>query len=241
MARADPQGNDAAILDLLARHRILRHLPADELQTMMRGAALQTWPDRATIFTQGQEGRSVLAVIEGYVKLSSSTAGGREVVLEVAGPGSVFGEVAVLNGWTRAADAMALSRARLLTIDGRAFLRALERAPAALFEVTRLLSERLRHATEQLTDSVDLPAAARIAKALTQLAGLHSHPVANGLQIDLSLSQRELGGMTGLTRESINKHLSSWRDNGWITFTDGAITLVNLEALQALLVDHAYV
>jgi hypothetical protein len=47
--------------------------------------------------------------------------------------------------------------------------------------------------------------------------------------------------MTGLTRESINKHLSSWRDNGWITFTDGAITLVNLEALQALLVDHAYV
>jgi CRP-like cAMP-binding protein len=240
-ARAEPPGSDDAILGLLGQHRILRHLPAAELQALLRGASLQAFADRGLIFTQGQEGRSVLAVIEGFVKLSSCTPGGREVVLEVAGPGSVFGEVAVLNGWTRAADALALSPAKLLAIDGRAFLRALERAPAALFEVCRLLSERLRHATEQLTDSVDMPAAARIAKALIQLAGLHSHPVGNGLQIDLSLSQRELGGMTGLTRESINKHLSAWRDSGWITAADGAITLVNLQALRDLLMDHAFV
>lgn len=231
------EDGESVILDLLGQHRILRHLPPPALGALVRGASMQRVVDRGVIFRQGDEGRSVLAVIEGYVKLSSSTAAGREVVLEVAGPGNVFGEVAVLNNWPRAADALALSPARLLAIDGRAFMRALQDAPAALMEVARLLSERLRRATEQLTDSVDTPAAARIAKALIQLAGLHSHPVRGGLRIDLALSQRELGAMTGLTRESINKHLSAWRDANYVTFNDGAITLVNLSALRDLLHD----
>jgi CRP/FNR family transcriptional regulator, cyclic AMP receptor protein len=224
----------ARVLELLGQHRILRHLPQTELQALVRGAQLQKYLDRDPIFAQGDEGQSVLAVVEGFVKLSSSTAGGREVVLEIAGPGNVFGELSVLNGWPRAADAQALSVVRLLAIEGKAFLRALERTPAALFEVTHVLSERLRRATEQFTDGVDLPAAARLAKALTQLAGLHSHPGPDGLHIDLNLSQRELGGMTGLTRESINKHLATWRDSGWVRLSERGIVLINPRALRDL-------
>jgi len=82
---------------------------------------------------------------------------------------------------------------------------------------------------------VDLPAPARLAKALFRLAALHSHPVPGGLRIDLMLSQRELGGMTGLTRESINKHLSGWRDSGWVQLDERAIVLSDLSALRGLL------
>jgi CRP/FNR family transcriptional regulator, cyclic AMP receptor protein len=222
------------VLELLGHHRILRHLQQTELQALVRGALVQKYLDRDPIFAQGDEGQSVVAVVEGFVKLSSSTSAGREVVLEIAGPGSVFGELAVINGWPRSADAQALSTVRLLAIEGKSFMRALERAPSALVELTKLLSERLRRATEQITDAVDMPAAARLAKALIQLAGLHSHPGPDGLHIDLNLSQRELGGMTGLTRESINKHLATWRDSGWVRLSDGGIVLVNPRGLRDL-------
>jgi CRP-like cAMP-binding protein len=89
-----------------------------------------------------------------------------------------------------------------------------------------------------MTDGLDLPAPARLAKALLQLAALHSRAVGDGLQISLALSQRELGGMTGLIRESINKHLGLWRDAGWLSLTGRTITLHDVAALRGLLRDQ---
>jgi CRP/FNR family transcriptional regulator, cyclic AMP receptor protein len=230
--------HEEEILRLLEGHRFLRRLPREELHALIRQASVLAFAERDMVFAQGDAGATVLVVVEGYVKLSSSTFGGREVVLEVAGPGAVFGELAVLNEWPRAADAAALSACRLLSIDGKQFVRTLVRAPEAMFEIIRLLSERLRSTTEQMTDGLDLPAPARLAKALLHLAALHSHPVKSGLRIDFQLSQRELGGMTGLTRESINKHLATWRDSGWVTLSDRYVTVLNPQRLQDLLRDH---
>jgi len=240
MPKPAPAGkHEEEILRLLEGHRFLRRLPREELHVLVRQASVLAFAEREMVFAQGDAGATVMVVVEGYVKLSSSTFGGREVVLEVAGPGAVFGELAVLNEWPRAADAAALSACRLLSIDGRQFIRTLARAPEAMFEIIRLLSERLRSTTEQMTDGLDLPAPARLAKALMQLAALHSHPVKEGLRIDFQLSQRELGGMTGLTRESINKHLAAWRDSGWVRLSDRYVTVLNPQRLQDLLRDHS--
>lgn len=231
--------HEPEILRLLEGHRFLGRLPREELHALIRQSTMLSFSEREMVFAQGDTGATVILMVEGYVKLSSSTFGGREVVLEVAGPGAVFGELSVLNGWPRAADAAALSACRLLSIDGKAFIRSLGRAPEAMFEIIRLLSERLRSTTEQMTDGLDLPAPARLAKALMHLAALHSHPVKSGLRIDFQLSQRELGGMTGLTRESINKHLAHWRDAGWVTLSDRYVTVLNPQRLHDLLRDHA--
>ena len=230
-----PRPREEDLLRLLAKNPVLRRLPEAELAGLLRRANVQDVAERARIFDQGDAGRTVMAVVDGYVKLAASTAAGREVILEVAGPGAVFGELAVLNGWTRAAEAEALSACRLLVIDGAEFIRTLMRQPEAMLEVVRLVSERLRAVTELMTDSVDLPAPARLAKALLRLAALHSHAVPGGLRIDLMLSQRELGGMTGLTRESINKHLSGWRDSGWVQLDERAVVLTDPGALRGLL------
>jgi CRP-like cAMP-binding protein len=235
---AQPARRDAATTGLLRGHRFLGKLSPAGLDALIDQATTLNLADRETIFSQGDPGHTVMVVLEGYVKLSSSTLGGREVVLEVAGPGSVFGELAVLNAWPRAADASALSSCRLLAIDGGQFLRALTEAPEAMFEIIRLLSERLRSTTEQMTDGLDLPTPVRLAKALMRLLALHSHPVPEGLRIDVQISQRELGGMTGLTRESINKLLATWRDSGWVTLSDRYVTVRNPQGLQDLLRDH---
>jgi CRP/FNR family transcriptional regulator, cyclic AMP receptor protein len=225
----------SAILEQLGRHPLLQRLAAEDLKSLVDNASVQVFGERDTLFAQGDAGQSVLVVVHGYVKLATLTPGGREVVFDVVGPGDVFGELAVLTDRVRAATATALAPTSLLSIDGGAFMAALGRSPEAMFWIIRLLGRRLARTTDQLTDGLELPAPVRVAKALLELAALHSRPVADGLQINLALSQRELGGMTGLIRESINKHLGSWREAGWLSQTGRTITLHDVAALRALL------
>jgi CRP/FNR family cyclic AMP-dependent transcriptional regulator len=228
-----------AILEQLGRHPLLLRVGSDDLRSLVTNATVRVFDEREALFAQGDEGTSVLMIVHGYVKLSATTTGGREVVLDVVGPGDVFGELGVLTEEARAATATALTPCSVLSIEGRAFLAALGRAPEAMLWVIRLLARRLNKATRQLTDGLELPAPARLAKALLQLAGLHSRPTADGLQISLPLSQRELGAMTGLIRESINKHLGLWREAGWLSQTGRTITLHNISALRSLLADQS--
>jgi CRP/FNR family cyclic AMP-dependent transcriptional regulator len=229
---------EAELLRLLEAHEIMRLIPIESLRTLIRRAGLLTYPERDEIFGQGDPGRTVLVVVEGYVKLSVTMLSGREVVLDLAEPGDLIGEIAVLNEWPRAATATALSACTMLAIDGRSFTRELLGAPQAMLAIIRLLSQRLRKTTAQVTENLELPAPVRLAKALIELAALHSRPTPQGPQIGLPLSQRELGAMTGLIRESINRHLGTWRDAGWIGLTEGTITLCNIGALRALLIEH---
>ena len=228
----------SAVLEQLGRHPLLRRLAEDDLRALVNNASVRVFDERAALFAEGDEGRSVLVVAHGYVKMSVVTTGGREVVLDVVGPGDVFGELGVLTDQARAATATAMTSCSVLSIDGRAFLAALGRSPDAMFWVIRLLGRRLNKTTQQLTDGQELPAPARLAKALLQLAALHSRPAADGLQISLPLSQRELGAMSGLIRESINKHLGMWREAGWLSQAGRTITLHNISALRALVAEQ---
>ena len=98
----------------------------------------------------------------------------------------------------------------------------------------RVLSRRVRESGDRLRDGADLPGPVRLAKAVYQLAVKYAQPVPTGLRIDVQLSQRELGAMTGLSRETINKQLSTWRTRGWIEHVDGQITITDAEALRTL-------
>ncbi len=114
----------------------------------------------------------------------------------------------------------------------------LARSPDAMFALIGVLSRRLRLATEQVRDGVSLPGPARLAKAMSQLAAAYGRPAGSGLQLEIALFQRELGGMTGLSRESINKQLAAWRDRGWIEMSHRHIAILAAEALRSL-VDEA--
>jgi CRP-like cAMP-binding protein len=102
----------------------------------------------------------------------------------------------------------------------------------------RLLADRLSAITAREMDWVSLPAPVRLAKALLRLAKLHSARVEDGVQIGFRLSQRELGAMTGLIRESINKHLKAWRAAGWVELCGGGVTLRDVRALQDYVRDN---
>jgi CRP-like cAMP-binding protein len=230
---AAPQDRGDAVLSIFRAQSILGFLPERDRLALLRQSSTRSYPKNRALFRTGDQGRCVVLVLQGYVKLSTVAPNGREVVLEIAGPGSIFGELAVLNGSPRQADATTLTSCRVMAIDGGLFRRALAATPEAMFATIRLLSDRLSATTAREMDTVSLPAPVRLAKALLRLANLHSEHVGEGVQLGFRLSQRELGAMTGLIRESINKHLKAWRAAGWVELSGGNVTLRDVRALQA--------
>ncbi len=222
---------------LVVRNDVLACIPEPGLRELVRRSSLVLLDARDALFAQGDRGSTVLVVLQGFIKLSATTPGGRETILDVAGPGDIFGELAVLNGWPRSTDAMALSACRLLSLDGKDFIQEMQRKSESLFALIRLLSSRLRVTTARMTDAVELSVPARIVKALKYLAALHSRSDEHGLHLELQLSQSELGGLTGLTRESINKYLGLFRDAGAIRMLGQDITIVDIGKLQQ---DHLW-
>jgi CRP/FNR family transcriptional regulator len=223
----------ADMAERLRRHPILRPLDRGTLESVLAYAQIRSLRARARLFAAGDPGSALYLVVSGWMKLSRPGENGRDIVLEVAGPGSVFGELAVLCNLPRAADATALSASRLLSIDGRALIGALRAEPDALLAIVRLLGERLARTTAQMADAM-LPAEQRLARALLRLAALDPKPDRTGLVIDLGLSQSDLGELAGLARESINKLLAGWRDAGTVALDGRRVILRDLPGLRGL-------
>ncbi|HET7884098.1 MAG TPA: Crp/Fnr family transcriptional regulator [Acetobacteraceae bacterium] len=219
----------------MRKHAVLGLLAERDLAAIVRQSPIRSLPRGHVLFRGGAAGHAVVLVLQGYVKLSTTAANDREVVLEIAGPGTLFGEIAVLNNVPRQADAKALTPCRLMVINGGLFRHALAATPEAMFGAIRLLSERLSKGTERGIDAVALPARLRVAKALLHLVELHAEQGGNSVQVAFRLSQSELGAMAGLIRESINKHLKPWRAAGWLDDSDGTITVRDVRPLRELL------
>ena len=219
---------------LASRHRLLRALPSAKLDQLMSGARTRDLATRESLFREGDAGHSFFFIDRGWIKLSRNIVTGRELVVEVAGPGTMFGELAVITGQPRSADATALLPSRLLSIDGRALVEALRASPDARLELPRTLAERLARANALLEDTLYLPAEARLARALIRLAALGVKPGSEQFEIDLGLSQKDLGDMTGLTRERINKQLATWRETGIVRPVGSKLVLLNMSALQVI-------
>jgi CRP-like cAMP-binding protein len=173
-------------------------------------------------------------VLSGRLKASAAGADGKEIVFNVCDPGEVIGEIALLDSNPRSATIVALEPSELLVLDRRDFLPFLERHPRVAIELAELLASRLRRLSELAEDSVLLALRARLAKKLVSFAQRYGRTTPDGVEIDLPFSQQELGEMVGTSRESINKQLRAWAEQGLLLSSRGRITLRDAAALEAL-------
>src|ERR1700758_1377451 len=141
-------GETDAVLKIIKDQSILGALTEPDLLALVRQTPVRALPKNRVLFRSGDEGRSVVLILQGFIKLSTMASNGREVVLEIAGPGTIFGELAVLNDSPRRADATSLTACRVMAFDGAQFRRMVGRTPEAMFAAIRLLSERLSAVTE---------------------------------------------------------------------------------------------
>ncbi|HZT52277.1 MAG TPA: Crp/Fnr family transcriptional regulator [Stellaceae bacterium] len=213
---------------ILERHALFGCLTGAELDQLLAHARVETYRARQEIFQKGAPGYGLLAVLSGKVRISSLGPEGNQIVLNIMSEGEVFGEIALLDGKDRTADAAAMTDCELLAIDRRDFVPFVRANPEVALRLIGVLCGRLRHTTEQIEDVVFLDAPARLAKRLLQLAD----PAQGGSTAPVTISQRELGSMVGLSRESINKQLSAWQHDGMIKVEQGSITILDPRALR---------
>ncbi len=215
-------------------HALFQQLGEEEIARLVAYARVERVKAGTTIFLKDSPGHGMMAVLAGEVKISVPSADGKEAVLNLIGPGEVFGEIALLDGQPRTADATATVDCELLVLERRDFIPFLERHPEVCIRLMEILCARLRRTSEQVEDMLFLDLPSRLAKMLLRLARERGRTMAEGLVVDLRLSQRELGNMTGATRESINKQLRQWQNAGWLKLERTTLTLLAPRRLEAI-------
>lgn len=217
----------------LAGHPIFGTLAGAELDLLVRLMRVQRFAKGRTIFAKGDAGSSMMAVLAGTIKISTVTSEGKELVLNMIGVGQIFGEIALLDAKPRTADAVALSDCQVAVVERRDFLPLLRANPDLSLRIITMLCGRLRRTNEQVESVMFMPLEVRLARALVRLAseqgGAEGRPAAA-----IVVTQRDLGQMIGMSRESTNKQLKAWQREGWVGIVKGGLELRDLEALASI-------
>src|ERR1700694_4051692 len=218
-------------LAVLRKHPIFCDLDPEALDQLSRYAKYTTLKRGTTIVSKGDPGNSLIAVISGTVKISVSSPDGRSAILNLIGPGEIFGEVAVLDGLARTADAIANTNCEIFVIDRREFIPFVQSQPALAMKFIELLCTRLRWTCDQVEQVIlqDLPG--RLASALLRLTEKHKLVPAGRT---IAITQQEISEMVGMTRESMNKQLRIWSTRRWVRLEHGAIGVLNAAPLEEL-------
>jgi CRP/FNR family transcriptional regulator, cyclic AMP receptor protein len=180
-----------------------------------------------TLFFKGDEGDALYAVRRGRIRIATGTEAGRRLTLNLLGPGDVFGEVALLDGRPRTADAIAAERTELFMVYRRDFLDLLERRPKVAVRIIELLCERIRWMSDRMEESVLMPLPARLAQRLLALSDDYG--------TELHVSQEELAVFVGATRESVNRQLQNWRRQGFVELGRNRIRVLDRSRLRPAL------
>jgi CRP/FNR family cyclic AMP-dependent transcriptional regulator len=228
----EARGAPGTKLAVLRKHPYFCDLDPEAFDQLCRYAKHTTLKRGSAIFSKGDPGNSLVAVIRGTVKISISSAEGRSAILNLIGAGEIFGEVALLDGLARTADATANTDCEIFVIDRREFLPFVRSQPALAMKFIELLCARLRWTSDQVEQVIlqDLPG--RLASALIRLT--EKHKLAPGGRRTIAITQQEISEMVGMTRESINKQLRAWAARNWVRLEHGAIVVLDTESLQAL-------
>jgi CRP-like cAMP-binding protein len=218
--------------EILASHFLLRHLQPDALSRLAATAISMRHGPGSTIFQKGDPGGSMMAVVHGRVKICTYSADGKELVLNFIDRGGLFGEIAVLDGRPRSADAVAIGDTELLVLDRNRLLPFLTADPEVAARLIEVLCQRLRWTSEALEDALLRDAPARVARGLLRLAATFGKQEAKGVKIDIKLSQQQIGNLIGVSRESTNKYIVEWASAGYLTVDSGTLMITDREALQ---------
>jgi CRP-like cAMP-binding protein len=176
------------------------------------------------IFEEGADPAHLYVVEDGRIALASKSDDGRESVFALMERGDLFGEMPLLDGLGRSAEARALEPSEVTEIPYAPVREVFEKQPELLWGVVRLLSLRLRNMDAALADSVFLDVTGRTAKRLLDLAD-------GAEEFILPVTQEELAGMVGASRERVNKAIASFVRLGWIDQTERRYTILDREQL----------
>jgi CRP-like cAMP-binding protein len=215
---------------LLQANPFFRNLAAPVIERLVAHAVTRRVKKGTVLFRKDDAGSTLYAVCEGAIRISVPSQQGQDAIFNIVSRGEIFGEIALLDGGKRTADAIAIEDSELMLIERREFVPVLRSHPEVAINVIEILCSRLRRTSEQVEDIVFLDLPGRLAKALLQLQRRGGSRPTEAIRV----TQRELSQMIGVSRESVNKQLRSWERRKWLKIERGGVRILAPAALDGL-------
>lgn len=216
---------------IFASHFLFRDLGPEIHERLSSYANLKTIERGTTIFSKGDVGTSLFAVCSGVVQVTTLSASGKNAVFNLIPEGEIFGEIALLDGGPRTADAVAFTDCTLMVIERRDFLPLLRSHPEMTIKLLEVLCARLRKTTEQVEDLLFLDLRSRLVKTLLRLSQMTPNR-------EIKISQDDLSQIVGMSREMINKQLQVWAKDQWISLARRRIVVLRPDALARIVAEE---
>ena len=222
------------------KSKFIRDIPAfveltDEQSNLLAARlGVQTFDRSDLIFDQGSMGSTLYIIVDGQVRIFTVNETGQELSVTIFRKGDFFGELALLDGQPRSASAEAMQGTTTLTLHRSGFLDLIGTCPPVAVAVLEALASRLRHTNNYVENLTSQPAPQRVVQQLVTLAtNAHNHHQTSS--IDLRITQDDLASLSGTTRETVNRVLSTLRDQGLIRIARARISVLSLEQLRQTL------
>ena len=222
-------------IDLLRNAPLFAGVSEETLASLAQCLGKRTFARGMILFHKGSPGNSIYLIDQGKIRIFILSEAGQEISLNIHGPGDCFGELALLDGFSRSAGAMAVEQTVTYSLQRQDFLRHLDESPKMARALLAQVSSHLRNATDYAESLAFLDVYGRVASILLKLAeryGTEEDDGSGGVQIDMRLTQAELAGYVAASREMVNRVLKSYRAQGLISIEGQYITILDEQCLR---------
>jgi CRP/FNR family transcriptional regulator/CRP/FNR family cyclic AMP-dependent transcriptional regulator len=219
------------VATMLQKIPLFSGLTAEELDLLADATGKRAFAKGMIIFHKDSPGQTLYIIESGRVRIFILSESGQEISVNVYGPGEFFGELALLDSLPRSAGAVVMEDTVTLTLQRDDFMRLVQEHPEISMSIMRVLSTRLRYTTMYAEGLAFLDVFGRVAAKLIELADRYGKE-GEGVEIALRLTQGELASWIGASRESVNKVLGAFRDQGLIALDGQRITVLDRRELR---------
>jgi CRP/FNR family transcriptional regulator len=220
--------------NFVGSHNLLAGLPLEYSSRLLAGAPTINLKKGQALFEIGAAGDGCYWLKEGVLKVSVASDQGGERILAILGPGSIVGELAMIDGLPRSASVHTLRDSSLTFVARSTFLECLRESPELYAHLVDTLVARLRHADEEVAAASFLPLKARVARALLQFARHLGEPTATPDQFLIrdKLRQEDLAALAGVARENVSRTLSEWRKRKLVVQQSPSVYVIHKTRLE---------
>jgi len=229
-----PEQRVADRVEFLKHLPLFTHLTDAELMALAKDFTVRRFQQGEAIFFQGDPGQALYLIEAGRVRIYVQDDGGQETSVIFYSAGDIFGELAAIDGLPRSASAIAADETIVQVLSRERLRVHLQSSPQLAYNFMQALAVRVRYSTLQVGNLTLHDVPSRLARKLLELAQGHGCVTAEGVKIDMTLTQSDLASLIGATRESTNKALGNFKRSGIIRMEQNQITIIDPDALREM-------
>lgn len=221
-------------VDQLRNFSLFSDLKDEDLKVILSQMTIKQYKKDSVLVIEEEEATVVFFIVTGKVKISRLSEDGREVILSILGDFDFFGEMAVIDGFARSANAVCINDSELMTIDARDFMDILYKFPDVPIALLRELAVRLRKSDSQIKSLSLGDATGRVGNTLLRLADDIGIMVQGRVELQNVPLQQDLANMAGTSRETISRVLHMFIEEGLIARDGNKIYLLDFNKFREL-------